>query len=256
VGSNCRIISYTAKNCHVSPYHPKYKAIENVPIVQAGVTYVHPETGAKYNLIINQALYIKELPNAIINPNQLRANGLIVDDCPQHLAPDPETATHSIQVPDQKLHLPLQLKGILSYLPIHYPSDEELSTCPWVELTADSEWNPKCESFQENEQLVLQGQGHVIEKHRIIGSIQPSLESSDFPLQIPLPSDLSIASLTSLATTQSSTRKSSVSPNELATKWNIGLETAQQTVQATTQLAIRQAIHPLQRRFCTEIMQL
>jgi len=256
VGSHCQIISYTAKNCHVSPYHSKYKAIENVPIVQAGVTYVHPETSIKYILIINQALYIKELPNALINPNQLRANGLIVDDCPQHLAPDPEIATHSIQVPNQKLHLPLQLKGILSYLPVHYPSDEELNTCPWIELTADSEWNPKCESFQENEQLLLQGQGYVTEKHRVIGSIQPTSGSHTPPLQIPLPSELSIVSLTSLVATQSSPRKSSVSPIKLATKWNIGLETAQRTIQATTQLAIRQAIHPLQRRFYTEIMQL
>jgi len=256
VGSNCRIISYTAKNCHVSPYHPQYKAIENVPIVQAGVTYVHPETGLKYILIINQALYIKELPNALINPNQLRVNGLIVDDCPRHLAPNPETATHSIQVPNQKLHLPLQLKGILSYLPVHYPSDEELNTCPWIELTADSEWNPKCDSFQENEQLLLQGQDYATEKHRMIGSIQPIPEDCAPPLQIPLPSELSIASLTCLSVTQSNTRKSSVSPTELATKWNIGLETAQRTIQATTQLAIRQAIHPLQRRFRTEIMQL
>ena len=42
----------------------------------------------------------------------------------------------------------------------------------------------------------------------------------------------------------------------VATKWGIGIDTAQKTLQATTQLAIRQAIHPIQRRFRTEIMQL
>ncbi len=36
VGANCYIIAYTDKVCPVSPYHPKYKAVENVPIVQAG----------------------------------------------------------------------------------------------------------------------------------------------------------------------------------------------------------------------------
>jgi hypothetical protein len=31
--ANCRIIAYTNKVCSVSPYHPKYKALENVPMV-------------------------------------------------------------------------------------------------------------------------------------------------------------------------------------------------------------------------------
>jgi hypothetical protein len=51
-------------------------------------------------LIINQALYIGEdLQTTMINPNQLWYNGIIVDDCPKHLAPDPSVATHSIFIP-------------------------------------------------------------------------------------------------------------------------------------------------------------
>ncbi len=34
-GANCHDIAYTDKICSVSPYHPKYKTVENVPVVQA-----------------------------------------------------------------------------------------------------------------------------------------------------------------------------------------------------------------------------
>jgi hypothetical protein len=49
-----------------------------------------------------------------------------------------------------------------------------------------------------------------------------------------------------LSHNQSSKRKNRVSASELAHLWNIGLMTAERTLQATTQLAIRNAIHPIQ----------
>jgi hypothetical protein len=39
IGVDCHIISYTDKVCSVSPYNPKYKALENVPVVQARSAY-------------------------------------------------------------------------------------------------------------------------------------------------------------------------------------------------------------------------
>ena len=50
------------------------------------------------------------------------------------------------------------------------------------------------------------------------------------------------------ATVLSEDRHSKVSPEELARKWNIGLDTAKKTLQVTTQAGIRQAVHPLHRR--------
>jgi hypothetical protein len=82
--------------------------------------------------VINQALYVKDFPHTLINPNQLCCNRIEVNDCPWHLAPDPSKATHSIYVPSLKLHLPLSMKGIISYLPTKY-----IETCQWIELTGD-----------------------------------------------------------------------------------------------------------------------
>lgn len=268
IGANCRILAYTNKSCEVSPYHPKYKAVQNVPIVQAGTAYTHPDTGITYILVINQALYMEGLPHTLLNPNQMRVNGIIVDDVPRHLAPDPNTATHSIRVPQHNLSLPLQLKGIISYLPSRIPTDIELETCTWIELTSDCEWDPHSNTFVEHEQRIIDGHDIVPPlKGRIIGSIQATHQLGDsdnetledqssylLPNSAELNSPAIHRWMVSSAKTQD--RRFRITPQELASKWGIGVETAKKTLQATTQLAIRQAIHPIQRRFRTEIMQL
>jgi hypothetical protein len=58
VGANCYVIAYTDKVCEVTPYHPKYKAIQNVPTLKAGTAYVDQDIGITYILIVNQALYL------------------------------------------------------------------------------------------------------------------------------------------------------------------------------------------------------
>ena len=73
-GKNARVLSYSNKVCEVSPYHPQYKAMQNVPIAQMGVAYTHPDSGITYILVLNQALYVREVPHTLINPNQLRSN--------------------------------------------------------------------------------------------------------------------------------------------------------------------------------------
>jgi hypothetical protein len=58
---------------------------------------------------------------------------------------------YSILIPKNGLHIPLQIHGVLSCLPVRKPSAEEVKTCEWVELTAESEWDPKSTYMQEQE---------------------------------------------------------------------------------------------------------
>jgi hypothetical protein len=51
-------------------------------------------------------------------------------------------------------------------------------------------------------------------------------------------------------------RHSQVTPEELARKWNIGLETAKDTIKVTTQQGIRHAVHPMNRRLRVDHMHL
>jgi hypothetical protein len=60
-----------------------------------------------------------------LNPNQLRHHGLVVNDVPKHLSINPDDDAHSIFIPAANLRIPLHLKGIISYIPIRYPSDDE-----------------------------------------------------------------------------------------------------------------------------------
>jgi hypothetical protein len=157
VGANCHVISYTEHECKGSPFHPKYKPIVNVPIIQEGAAYDDPITGQTYILVINQALYLgDELPGTLINSNQMRMNGLIVDDPPKHLSPNPETA-HSVFIPDYNFRIPLVMQGVISGIPICKPSEVELETCPWIPLTSDELWDPQTTVLAEREKAYEDG---------------------------------------------------------------------------------------------------
>ncbi len=112
---NYQVIAYADKTCEVTPYHPRYKAIENVPIVQAGTATDDPVTWETYILSINQGLYLGDaLSLTLLNLNQVRNHGIIVDDVLKHLALDPEHATHSIYIPKHDIRIPLEMRGIIS----------------------------------------------------------------------------------------------------------------------------------------------
>jgi hypothetical protein len=99
----------------------------------------NPVDSSTVILIINEALYFgPHMPYLLICPNQLRHNGIIVDDVPKAFN---LTLTQSIIIPDA-LTLPLKMWGVLSYLPTRRPTDKELQDCDRYELTSADPWNP------------------------------------------------------------------------------------------------------------------
>ena len=158
IGANCRVISYMQHKCNVFPFHPEYQGQE-VPIVQAGTTYDDPATGQVYILIINQGLYFGDaMPMPLLNPNQIRMNGIVVDDIPKHLSINPESAMHSIYIPKHDLKIPLEMKGVVSIIPIRMPTVHEIENCIWIEI----DWDPHSPSFTEEERKA-QIQANTIE---------------------------------------------------------------------------------------------
>jgi hypothetical protein len=224
VGANFRIISVSEKSCNVTPYHPKYKAIKICPIVQAGTAYTDPDTGITYILVINQAFHVgHDLPTTLLNPNQMHSNGVIVDDCPKHLAPDPSVATHSIFVPDHNLRIPLHLNGVISCTPMNYPSMVELETCQWVELMASDEWDPHVTSFAEEEEQVQLQLDTIPTKHdRSISAVMQLSDAPRLPLYQAINQTVMVASTTSPRSNESLRKK-------IAATFGIGLETVQRT---------------------------
>ena len=80
-GRNCLLMHYTERVCDVMPYSDDYEAKKSVPIVQVatGYTNIH---GERYILIFNEALWMPNMTNSLMNPNQLRDFGLEVQDNP------------------------------------------------------------------------------------------------------------------------------------------------------------------------------
>jgi hypothetical protein len=105
-------------------------------------------------ILIVQALYFRdEMPNSILNQNQLRCNGIVVNDCPTFLSPNHESP-HSIYFPDSDLHLPLSLNGCISYLPTRIPTEYEIDEGTWLNQTSDEIWEPYSKLFKEQESIV------------------------------------------------------------------------------------------------------
>ena len=109
------------KECNVSPYTDAYESIKSVSIVQAATAYDNPETGETFILVFNEALWMGgKMDHTLVNPNQLRAFGLTVQDNPFAEAPI------YISTEDMEFTLPLTSKGTVLGVGMMTPTDQEL----------------------------------------------------------------------------------------------------------------------------------
>jgi hypothetical protein len=152
------------------------------------------------------------------------------------------------------------------------PSDWELSNLPIIELTAPI-WNPSTFTMPANLSILSSHRTvHMLastlsESASLLGnkstSLDPRLVYSLYASAITIPSpttgtdvasrlsayDFPSEMPVSIAATVTGERHSSVTSENLARKWNIGIDTAKKTLQVTTQRGVRTVIHPLHRRY-------
>ncbi|KAI2502118.1 Reverse transcriptase (RNA-dependent DNA polymerase) [Fragilaria crotonensis] len=87
-GRNTLLVSDEGRQVTVHPYSGEYKPIPDVSIATVATLWIHPTDGQPYILIINEALYFGDRVDVtLLNPNQLRANGVTVEDVPASLIP-------------------------------------------------------------------------------------------------------------------------------------------------------------------------
>ena len=215
------------------------------------------------------------MKHSLINPNQCRAAGISLCDDPY----DPFRCL-SIHDPHTDLTIPLVMHGSTCLLTTRVPTEDELQQCPHVVLTSELPWDP---SELQSPYLPTE------EEHRIFGvsassvaqwrpnrvlrrhSNEGLLPESDCMLaqisvaltqQSLLPAIVACLRCTgneneaAVSAVNTKSRHSSVTPEELARKWRIGLQTAKDTLKVTTQNGIRHALHPLKRRYRTDNMSL
>jgi hypothetical protein len=286
-GSNFTAIHFTGETCDVSPFSEHYQTMVNIPIALAATAWDDHETGQTTILIFNQGLWFgDELANSLINPNQCRMYGIELCDDPF----DPNR-TLGIRDPITDTAIPMDFENSFVYLTTRAPTLDEIRTLPTVVMTDEAPWVPSKAgrvqlSWEEEEKKALisnvkidahtvncirpdEPQLHLDEAEYDILLASCSAVYSEGTLIQRLISSVRIAScyndeedLTDvetghrkLAAVDTRARHQALTVEEVSQKFGIGLETARQTLKATTQYEIRHAVHPLSRRYRTDIMQ-
>ena len=222
------------------------------------------------------------MQHSLVNPNQCRAAGIDLCDDPfdpfRHL---------SIYDPVTDTTLPLEMNGTICFLNTRVPSQDEIEHCPHIIMTSELPWDPS--------QLTVPlspapRDGDKRTRTTRVDQVSSRLNTSRAPnygsWRLPLDegeSDIALSKvstaltpktmLSALATSvrysgeedlkmtkvsavNTRSRHADVTPEVLAEKWRIGLQTAKDTLKVTTQNGIRHALHPLKRRYRTDTMSL
>jgi hypothetical protein len=222
--------------------------VQDIPIATCATAHTFPD-GTTIILVFNQALFLGDAhENSLICPNQLRCNGIMVDECPRHLANGSKT-THSIHVHEDEMTIPLEMDGVISYFSCHKPTKQELRTCERIEMTSPDEWDPKSLDFNRNERklnvLGTQSRGLMAfdyehETEKVIEKLDPVYSASHF-----------IKAISRIYKVVSEKTRNAISADNLASIWGIGLDAAKATLNVTTQSFIRQGVKPMEQRYRT-----
>ena len=90
-----------------------------------------------YIMVFHEALYYgKKLSHSLINPNQLRHNGLDFWDNPYDDMHDLSIVTLDDTI------IPMKYNGTKLSFCTRVPTQDELSNCSHMEMTSDSAWEP------------------------------------------------------------------------------------------------------------------
>jgi hypothetical protein len=184
-------------------------------------------------LVFHEALYFgKGLKESLINPNQLRHNGIVVDTCPKQFSGG--KSMHGLVVPEEDLYIPFQLHGVISHLVTYLPTEEQLEKCWWIVMTSDAEWDPYAKIFTDNERAYTNVERGIIDGENFDNDGNQVIAAS-----------------------ATSIRRSSIDAVGLGRRWGISQSLAAMTLQAITTRAVRNyPQEEFSRRFRTRQAQL
>ncbi|TAN87586.1 MAG: hypothetical protein EYR95_16485, partial [Phormidium sp. SL48-SHIP] len=282
-GSNFTPVNFTEYYCDVTPFSEEYSAMKDVPIASAATAWDNPETGEPIILIFHQGLWFGDsLTHSLINPNQVRNNGIEVRDDPY----DPEGRPLGIREPETGIEVPMEFIECIVRVNTRAPTIDEINANPCIVMTSDAPWEPakigkkdkysaenisrhaivsgltaarnddrkrsECEEFVAgcsevySDNLMLE---RMVKSVRISSTDTVATESeSDSDSEM---DEIPMVSVSKMG----SRRHTRITAPELARIFSCGIDTAERTLKATTQLAIRHAVHPLSRRYKTDLMQ-
>ena len=245
-GREAYIIRDTDQTVDVAPFDEALGSVKEVPIVTAAIAYDDPNEYRTYILFFHQSLYIPSLDQHLICPEQCRQNQVTVNETPLlHLPFDiREPFHHSIITTDPDLHIPLELNGVISGFPCRKPTKSEVtneSDVTHIHLTSSNPWDPMDASSGDQEQAIRTALGDepAEPRNRQVRALMTIDQNISRP-SAALDTDCWITEVFAMKTKH---RKGRITAEQLAARWKIGVETARRTLDATTQLAVRDFSH-------------
>ena len=258
-GPNWKLLELSGEFCSVTPFSADYQPKVNVPIAKCATTYTCPDSGQSVVLVADQVLWFgADLHCSLINPHQIRSYG-------HSLCDDPWDPHRALGLDVGSMFIPLLPSGPNLFFETRVPSDWEMLHLPIIELTAPH-WDPTTLAMPEHHVTSVSTSRNMDTIHDlsesgvVLGQISESLDprrlyalySSQVSVSGAATGPATVSGLdsdVSIAATVTGERHSSVTPENLARMWSIGLDTAKRTLQVTTQRGVRTAIHPLHRRY-------
>ena len=138
LGTNFQVLAYTRRVADVYAYDASIEPIENIPIVTGATAWDDPATGETLMLVFYELLYYHgtKLDHSLINPNQVRSYGIPFWD-------NPFDEVRGLCVELDETTIKMKSSGTKIYFETRAPTDHELDTCQKIDMTSQSEWNPR-----------------------------------------------------------------------------------------------------------------
>jgi hypothetical protein len=144
-GSNWSVLEYTGQLCEVTLFLSSYETVTEIPIACCCTVWTDKMDSSEYLLVGDQMLWFgNQMINLLINPNQLQANGLSVND-------NPFDNTRAFGINVENAFIPFNATGTV--VPVHFetrvPTEWEKTHLPII-LLASEVWNPMEEVLRSN----------------------------------------------------------------------------------------------------------
>ena len=253
LGRNFVLLHSTGRVCDVFPYTDTYDGITGVQIVTGATAWTCPNTGETFILIIPEALWMYDkMSHSLVNPNQLRAFGSLVQD-------NPFAGSLSLTDPEDEVRVPMYLEGTNIVFATRTPSQFQLDNCKHVQLCSEHEWNPASLKIPSSgisavdthsDNLGNAGftdEGELFNPDTFSRRLVASCHVRTMPVSRHIQEVLTDVASPPDFTTEN--RRADVTPQALADRWMIVLKQARLTLKSTTQRYFRIALLPLSRRY-------
>ena len=117
-----------------------YNTVNKIPKVGWGTVWMSPHTGRDYLIDGNQFFFFGTmLPHLLLNPNQIRAFDINVNDNPFAMAKE-------IGMDCNEVFVPFDTKGTLVYFESQALINWEITHLPHIHITGN-QWNPSDDSI-------------------------------------------------------------------------------------------------------------